>query len=432
MKKVIDLIANNPVLITAITFVVFYFIPIKPKPFGDGDFHMGTIQLIDYISNNFEGDITINKGILTLICYLIPYAIVYPFHDDSYYLLSSTAFSLIFVCLSVHYIFKAIDILKIKSQQKVIIILLLTLFPIHIYYAMGVIGEVFAFFASSLWLYFWVKISCSKTNIGITDYIFLGLSLVLLYGTKPIFIPFIGVFSLYLLFFKSNWKNKLAFYLVVALIPTLIVIESKSNKQGQEFKQYVFRSQILWSRYELRDEPFNWIPQHGKDEYSSSDYLNNRKKRIELDSICTVKGYDRNKYFIKWVVNDIVENPLLTLRQYSLKFFQSQSFIISPLIKSKKSPLVKYSIHIYINLINYILVFVGLFVMYKLQKIKNYKLFLPFLFFWGSGLCYVFLMHSEQRYMFPFRPVLIFLFAYWLHLKKEKRYIFKKVNKVGD
>ena len=39
MKKVIDLIANNPVLITAITFVVFYFIPIKPKPFGDGDFH---------------------------------------------------------------------------------------------------------------------------------------------------------------------------------------------------------------------------------------------------------------------------------------------------------------------------------------------------------------------------------------------------------
>ncbi|NTV84658.1 MAG: hypothetical protein HGA23_10220 [Bacteroidales bacterium] len=38
-----------------------------------------------------------------------------------------------------------------------------------------------------------------------------------------------------------------------------------------------------------------------------------------------------------------------------LKFFQSQSFIISPLMKSNKSNFVKWSIHIYINAINYLL-----------------------------------------------------------------------------
>jgi hypothetical protein len=426
MKKIIDFVANRPVLITAFIFILFYFIPIKPKPFGDGDFHTGTIQLIEYLSNNFEGEIRVNKGMLTLVCYLIPYAIVYPFKNDSFFLFSSIAFSLIFVCLSVNFIFKAIDLLKVSNKQKAIIILLLSLFPIHIYYAMGVIGEVFAFFASSLWLYFWVKISFSKNKIKLSDFIFLGLSLILLYGTKPIFIPFIGVFSIYMFFFKSHWRNKLAFFLTIAIIPLLIFIESKSHKHGQEFKQYAFRSQILWSRYELRDEPFNWIPQHGKDEFSSTDYLNNRKKRIELDSICTVNGYDRNEYFIKWVLNDIADNPLLTLRQYSLKFFQSQSFIISPLIKSKKSPFIKYSIHIYINLINFLLVFVGVFTMFKLQKVKNYKLFFPFLFFWGSALCYVFLLHSEQRYMFPFRPILIFLFAYWFHMKNEKSLDFKE------
>jgi hypothetical protein len=99
MKKIIDFVANRPVLITAFIFIIFYFIPIKPKPFGDGDFHTGTIQLIEYLSNNFEGEIRVNKGMLTLVCYLIPYAIVYPFKNDSYFLFSSIAFSLIFALI---------------------------------------------------------------------------------------------------------------------------------------------------------------------------------------------------------------------------------------------------------------------------------------------------------------------------------------------
>ena len=74
MKRIIDFAVKNPVLITALLCVVFYFLPFKPKPFGDGQFHSGTQQIIEYVLNGFQGNINIDKGFLTLFCYLIPYA----------------------------------------------------------------------------------------------------------------------------------------------------------------------------------------------------------------------------------------------------------------------------------------------------------------------------------------------------------------------
>lgn len=416
MKRIIDFAVKNPVLITALLCVVFYFLPFKPKPFGDGQFHSGTQQIIEYVLNGFQGNINIDKGFLTLFCYLIPYALVYAFHDDHLFFLSGVIFSCLFVCLSVFYLFKAFAILRFTDKSKFYVLVLMSLFPIHIYYAMGIIGEAFGFFASSLLIYFWAKHYAGMAHR--TDYFRLALSLVLLYGIKPNMLPFIFVMTLYVLILKIPKANKMYFAMGMALVPVFILVERSLDNSNFEFKNRVFRQQLLWSRFELRDEPFNWMPQHGQDKFASNDYLNNLEKRKELDSICIANKYDRTTYYVEWVKNDILSNPGLTLRQYSLKFFQAQSFIISPLMKSDKSKVVKYGIHIYINAINYILVIVGLFAMYRLFRKKEYTLFFPFLFFWGWGLLYVFVFHSEQRYMFPVRPVLLFLFAYWVSTDK--------------
>ncbi len=416
MKRIIDFAVKNPVLITALLCVVFYFLPFKPKPFGDGQFHSGTQQIIEYVLNGFQGNINIDKGFLTLFCYLIPYALVYAFHDDHLFFLSGVIFSCLFVCLSVFYLFKAFAILRFTDKSKFYVLVLMSLFPIHIYYAMGIIGEAFGFFASSLLIYFWAKHYAGMAHR--TDYFRLALSLVLLYGIKPNMLPFIFVMTLYVLILKIPKANKMYFAMGMALVPVFILVERSLDNSNFEFKNRVFRQQLLWSRFELRDEPFNWMPQHGQDKFASNDYLNNLEKRKELDSICIANKYDRTTYYVQWVKNDILSNPGLTLRQYSLKFFQAQSFIISPLMKSDKSKVVKYGIHIYINAINYILVIVGLFAMYRLFRKKEYTLFFPFLFFWGWGLLYVFVFHSEQRYMFPVRPVLLFLFAYWVSTDK--------------
>ena len=56
-RKIINFVAKHAVTITALVCVVFYFLPFKPKPFGDGEYHEGTIQLIQYVLNGFQGEV---------------------------------------------------------------------------------------------------------------------------------------------------------------------------------------------------------------------------------------------------------------------------------------------------------------------------------------------------------------------------------------
>ena len=283
---------------------------------------------------------------------------------------------------------------------------------------MGILAETAAFLSVSLFIYAIARLYAGEFY---NKYIYLlGFALILLFGTRPTFAPFIFMFILYFLFLKIPSRSKILLTSFVVFFTALIfLMQEKLSNKNQDMKSYIFANQILWSRYELRDEPLNWMPQHGEKKQASKDYLNNLKKRIELDSICTANKYDRRKYFINWAVNDIINNPFLTLRQYSLKFFQAQSFIITPLMKSNKSNIIKYGVHGYINLINYVLIITAIFSMILLLKNKDYRLFIPFLFFWGWSIIYVFVFHSEQRYMFPSRPILLVLFAYWISSKRD-------------
>lgn len=420
MKKAADWAVKNPFWVTALCCVVFYLLPFKPKPFGDGDYHIGTIQLIDFIVNGFTGSVMVNKGFLTLFFYLPSYLVVYPFHNDSAYFASGVIFSCVLVCLAVRYLFRAFDVMEFPDSTKKIMLLLLCLFPVHVYYAMGIIGEAFGFFAVSLFVYYWVRIVKSE-NPSPNFFAVIALCLVMIYGFKPSMLPFVAVCAVYVLVLKFGWRQKLTFVAFFLLMPALFFLEQKLDHSKLDFKETVFRHQILWSRFELRDEPLNWMPQHGQDAFASSDYLNNLKKRNELNAMCEAQHLDKTKVFVDWVRNDIAEHPGLALRQYFLKFFQSQSFIISPLMKSAKPAIVKYGIHIYINLINLILVLFGLFGLVRLFRKEQYKLVMPFFFFWGWCLLYICLFHSEQRYMFVFRSGLVFLAAYSINAFLQRR-----------
>jgi hypothetical protein len=412
MKKRIDLITKHPVLITALICFVFYFLPFEPKPFGDGEYHEGTIQLIQFVLNGFEGNVRVDKGLFSLFYYFIPYSIAYIFHNDTVYYFSGIIFNSMITCLAILLLFKSYDLMGFSNKSKFWSILALNLFPIHVYYAMGILAESGSFFAVCLFVYSWVRIITEQSSSKI-NYVLLSVSVAILIGFRPNLLPFAVLLVLYFLVLKIKGHYKLIFSasLIFFLILLQFAEKSMSSNNG-EFKKEVFRKQLLWSRYELRDEPFNWLPQHGQDEFASSDYKHNLEKRKELDSICDVNKLDKTNYYISWVANDIIQHPFLTLRQYGLKFFQSQSFIISPLMKSNKSNWIKYGIHIYINCINYILIFYSILAVFVLLKTKKYKLTLPFLFLWGWSLVYVFMFHSEQRYLFPTRPVLLFLFAY--------------------
>lgn len=420
MKRIIDFVAKNPVLITALVCFLFYFLPFKPKPFGDGEYHEGTLQLIQYIIDGFQGNVRIDKGLFTLFYYLIPYSLGFIFHNDTVFYLFGVAFNSIITCWAVKYLFASFDVMGFSNRSKFWSLIVLNLFPIHVYYAMGILAESAAFFGVSLFVYAWLKITANTNSLKY--YLLLSFSLLIMSGTRPNLLPFLVLFSLYFLTLKMEFKKKMVFISSLGLMVVLLTLGEKilSTNDGA-FKKDIFRKHLLWSRFELRDEPFNWVPQHGEKDVASSDYLNNLAKRAELDSICDANKWDKTAYYVNWVKNDIVQHPLLTLRQYSLKFFQSQSFIISPLIRSDKSDWIKYGVHIYINGINYILIVVALCAMYLLVKTRKEKLFYPFLLLWGWSLIYVFVFHSEQRYLFPVRPVLLFLFAYYVNYYFDRK-----------
>jgi hypothetical protein len=280
---------------------------------------------------------------------------------------------------------------------------------------MGILAEAGSFFAVCMLVYFWIKITTDKL-CAITDFVLLALTIAVLTGFRPNLLPFVILFVIYLFVIKINSHYKFIFATtLISAIALLGFAEKALNNSDGEFKKVVFRNQLLWSRYELRDDPWNWLPQDGQKEFATSDYLHNLEKRDELDSICVANNLDKTSYYIRWVANDIIQNPIVTLRQYGLKFFQSQTFVISPVMKYNQNTVVKWGIHIYINSINYVLVFFSMAAVVVMWRQKKYQIMMPFLLLWGWSLVYVFIFHSEQRYMFPMRPVLLFLFAYFVN-----------------
>ncbi len=415
MKKIIDFVVKYPIAISLFVWILFYLLPFKPKPFGDGEYHAGTIDLLNFINNGFQGNIRIDKGLITLFYYFIPYSLAYFFQNEQVYFVFGIIFNGIILLYSIKLLFKTFNLLHFAKKSQFYTLLIINVFPIHFYYSMGILAESASFFAVSLFIYSYINII--NFDKKIKYFVFLAISLVILGGTRPNLLPFIILFLMFFTFQKIAINKKLIFCSILIIsFSILYVIENKISKPTENFKSIVFRNQILWSRFELRNEPFNWLPQHGQDKFASQDYNDNLNKRKELNFICLKNNLEPTNYYINWVANDIVQNPLLTLRQYFLKFFQSQSFIISPLMKSNKSNFIKYGIHLGINSINYILIFASIWGLINMYKLKKFNLFIPFFLLWSWSLLYVFIFHSEQRYMFPIRPVLIFLFAYSINL----------------
>ncbi|MCB9201605.1 MAG: hypothetical protein H6604_00960 [Flavobacteriales bacterium] len=421
-NKFVSYLINNIFWLSLLVCFIFYFLPFKPKTFGDGEYDEGARQLLDFFLNGFSGDVNVQKGILTVVYYAVPYSLVHYFKSEQLYYYSAIIFNVLVVSYAIKLLFKSFRILGLNTKTQFILLILTFAFPIQIYYAFGVASGSFIFFGSCLFVYALVLVNLKPVS---KSYFLLALSIVIVMGVRPNLIPLSLLVVLYTVLFKHNLKHKILFILTFFILGGgIYTFEKKINIENKDFKEIIFRRQILWGRYELRDEPFNWVPQHGhKNKYKSIDYVNNLKKRRELDSICASDNLEPTKYYLNWVANDIIENPILTLRQYFLKFFQSQTFMISPLIQSNKSTTIKIIPHIYINVINYCIIFLAFCGIYRLYVDKKIYMLLCLASFWAWSILYVSVFHSEARYVFPTRPIILLLAGIYLNyyfLKKEK------------
>lgn len=415
-------VLNNAGLITFILCVLFYFLPFKPKPYGDGEYHRGTLQLMEFIRNGFHGDVEVTKGLFTLLYYLIPYSLLTLFKGQKVLWLGALVFNWLCVSLGVHLLFRSLKNMSVNERILFPLFVLINLFPIHIYYAMGILSESAAFLLSSAFVYFLSELYQSDRP-GNKTAIWLSVVLACFISVRPNFLPFGPIYLLIIPFMSTLLSNKLKMVVgFIVALGLLVIAEKKMDKSDAEFKKFQLVKGFVWSRYELRNEPFNWLPQHGMDEFASEDYKNNLRKRVEIIERCKAQHLDMQKEAFHWMMNDIREHPGLFLHQTVLKFFQSQTFIVTPLMKSNKSMAIKWGIHIYINLVNYALLIGFFFSVWVFIKRKgNPKIFWLLFLFYATTFVTIFFLHSEQRYVFPTRPLLIYLLAYSLHLFYSNR-----------
>jgi len=86
--------------------------------------------------------------------------------------------------LAVKYLFLSSEILKFSLKAKFGILLILTVFPIQMYYFIGIWAELAYFFVVLFFMYFWTKIVLAKSD-SIFDFVKLAFSVILLTGVRP-------------------------------------------------------------------------------------------------------------------------------------------------------------------------------------------------------------------------------------------------------
>ncbi len=144
-KKIFNRYFVGVVVVSLLLYVVILLLPVKAKPFGDGDFHEETKVLAALARGAATYDmLAITKAPGPVLYYFIPYVLCSPNSLDATFWRAATAWTAIISTLTVLTLFGAI-VKKFNLRTGLIFAFLVFALPLHIYYSMGVLAESLAF-----------------------------------------------------------------------------------------------------------------------------------------------------------------------------------------------------------------------------------------------------------------------------------------------
>ncbi len=422
-------------IVTLLIFTLFIFSPVQPKKFGDKNFHRETKNWVNIIfADGHWHSFYIKKAPGPNVYYLVPYALVGPSGDRQQYWLAGILWNGIFMVLSV-LIVKRIASQLFGSEVGVFSGILMLIFPIHIYYAMGINGESMVYISFILLLYGGMKWSGKPDrplNSSAWWYFLLG-SLALM-SARLNFVVIVPVLLLFLLVTirvkqaPGLRKGLLIYCLLIGLF--MIVFRMTLNHlPGNKGKNYHnnYGSYVLHlGRFQFRDEPWDWRFWEGDIRGDSQDYQHWLKSQRALSSEADDRP-DRplHKVFNGWVINDYISHPAMTLKQFIIKTlygnvfivnsFRPENFSLGPL----KSRTGYFIFHFLVNAVNLLLIigFIG-FIWKNRKIILNDYWLIPVLFLTFVG--FYALTYMEPRYLFPVRVLYIITAAeFWWGLSRK-------------
>ena len=418
--------------------VVVLNLPFKAKPFGDtNSFFDESKNLAFYLKGEigFE-NVTLTKAPAPVFIYTPVFLLTSdnPSDNDLWY--RGVAINFILITISLMLIYRA-AISFFGKKIGLIAFFLFFLFPIHFYYVFGITAEVPAFFASAIIVYSWSKIY--SNSIKISNWILFGFGLWLLIMCRPNTLLILVLGFLVLLYsnlksrdFYNEFGRKLFLTITlcgVVCFSTLQLAKLFNSGKKVNNQEWLFYYVAHQGRYQFREEPLDFRFWDDSQRPDSKDYINWKVKAEDLEKIQQNTGKSTTDVYREYLIDDVIENPFITIRQFFVKSFFGQVYIVNSITPQKfhigpfSGPLFYWLFLFVVNFIN-ILIVVGLFMF--LFKTKNLIKYWPL---WSILLALIIfhgMMYMEPRYMYPARPAIFILGAAGLYqFSIVKRYIDK-------
>jgi 4-amino-4-deoxy-L-arabinose transferase-like glycosyltransferase len=441
--KRIDLII---ILISSVMMFIVLNLPFKSKPFGDIVFHEEAKNLAFYL----KGDVGYDKVMITkapgpILFYTPAYLMAPSGATDNQLWVYGVVFTFMITTLSLLLIFR-IGTSFFSKEVGLLSVLMFFIFPIHIYYSLGIIAEAPAFFSLALALYGWSIAFHSPTRKA--GWIWLTLGIWFLILNRPNTVLLLGLGFLIILysffqhkdFFKIYGKKLAISFLSVGFMGFGIlqlakeISKTKSNNNQEGYFYYVAHQ----GRFQFREEPTDFRFWESDIRPDSKDYQNWRKNGDALGIIMAKTNRTFNDVFREFLINDVFEHPFWFTRQFFGKCFYGHVYFINS-VKPEKFHLGPihgvwgyWFIILLINSINIIIIFGALLFLFKEKNLITYW---PF---WGviiALLLFHGLTYMEPRYIFPSRVALYLMSAAGLYrigwIQRKVNYISKFVFSIN-
>jgi 4-amino-4-deoxy-L-arabinose transferase-like glycosyltransferase len=425
------------ILISAIMMAVVLSLPFKAKPFGDDySFHAQSKALAAYIKGEGGYDkVTLTKAVGPVVFYTPVYLLAPSHPTDNQLWVNAIIATFIISTISLLLVFR-IGSNLFSKEVGLLAVLLFFIFPIHVYYSLGILAEVPALFSLTVALYGWSIVVLNPNKKKGWIILVLGLWFLILNRPNTMLILFLGLlilsytFFMKKEFFKMYGKKLIVSFGIVGVLSfgVLQIAKFVTGTKSNESQEGLFYFVAHMGRFQFREEPTDFRFWDNDNRADSKDYQNWGKSGSELGLLMQNEHRTYNDVYRNFLINDAVEHPFLFTRQFFVKCFfghvyfinsvQPKDFHLGPI----HGILAYWFVILVINSVNILVVFGTFLFLFKEKNLVNYWLFWGVIF---SLLIFHGLTYMEPRYMFPSRVALYLMSAAGLYTIK---WIQQKVN----
>jgi hypothetical protein len=427
------------VLISTLLMLFVLNLPFKANRFGDITFHEESKNLALFI----KGEVAADKIVITRapgpILFYTPAYLLAPVDatDDQLWVYGVVCTSILMI-LSLVLIFR-VGTAFFSKEVGLLSVLLFFSFPIHCYYALGILAEIPAFFSLALAIYGWSIAFYQPTKK--TAWLLLVVGLWLLILNRPNAILILGVLLLVIgySFFKSKpfyekyGKNLAITFLTVFLlgVGTNQLVKRINGSKVNDSPESLFYSVALQGRFQFREEPTDLRFWESDNRPDSKDYQNWIQCGKDLDARIAQSGRPFIEEYRNFIISDMLTHPFYTFRQVLVRSFYGHINIISKVQPEqfKMGPFYGAAAFwlfiLLINAINLLVLLGVLLFIFKEKKMLKYWIF------WGTWLGLVLfhsLVYMEPRYIFPSKVALYIMSAAGLYRIDRIRKIVDKIS----